>query len=221
MERPIVTLPQDFLRFLNVDWDIDWRGQGLGETTGGGSATVYNKFPRWVGSPTIYLKGTALAQWRAIRATAQGRLGIYRLPMLDPVGIDPGQAGAIETLFDDGAGFDSGTGFADQPLCFASMAADPGAEQIRVENAAVAPVAGQIMSHGHWPFVVTWVSEVSAGVFDLGVQMPLRAGIAIGDPIQLQGEGLFEAVEGSMGRPSYGVTRLSTLTLNFREVLNR
>lgn len=221
MQRPIVTLPHDFLRFLSVDWDIDWRGQGLGETTGGGSATVHNKFPRWIGSPTIYLKGAALAQWRAIRAAAQGRVGIYRLPMLDPVGIDPVNAGSSDFFFDGGIGFDDRAGLVSDPVCFAAADASAGAEQIRVEGPAVDPVIGQIMSHNQWPFVVTWVAEVSAGVFDLGVQMPLREAIAAGDPVKLQGEGLFEAVEGSMGRPSYGVTRLSQLTLNFREVLNR
>ncbi len=216
MQRPIVTLPADFLKFLQVDWDIDWRGQGLGETTGGGSSTVFNKFPRWIGSPSILLEGEPLAQWRGIRATAQGRVGIYRLPMVDPVGFDDGEA----FPFFGAAFFAAGQDFADEPLSFAAKAAERGAQQIRVK-ADLAPRVGQIMSHEHWPFFVTWVQEISAGVFDLGVEMPMRQDVAAGDPIQLQGQGLFEAVEGSMGRVSYGLDRVSQVKLNFREVLNR
>ncbi len=221
MQRPIVTLPVDFMKFLQVDWDIDWRGQGLGENTGGGSSTVFNRFPRWVGSPGVYLKGDAIAQWRAIRATAQGRVGIYRLPMLDPVGFDCGPAAHADVPFSNGVSFATGNGFAVEPLCFAALSAERGADQIRVSGAAVAPRIGQIMSQGHLPFMVTWVSEVAAGVFDLGIQMPLRQDVAAGDPIQLEGKGLFEVVEGGAGRSSYGVTRLTQVKLNFREVLSR
>lgn len=219
MQRPIVTLPAAFLKFLQVDWDIDWRGQGLGETTGGGSATVFNRFPRWVGSPSVFLAGEALAQWRAIRATAQGRLGIYRVPMVDPVGFDAPLKS--QQSFADGASFASGGGFVAEPLCFAEQAAAIGAEQIRIRGVEAAPRPGQIMSHGLWPFVVTWAQQVSDGVFDLGVQMPLRAAIAAGDPVRLEAMGLFEAVEGSMGRVSYDASRAAQVKLNFREVLNR
>ncbi len=219
MQRPIVTLPVDFMKFLQVDWDIDWRGQGLGENTGGGSSTVFNRFPRWTGAPSMFLEGAELAQWRGIRAMAQGRLGIYRLPMVDPIGF--GGASSTEQPFANGSSFATGSGFAAEPLCFAALSAERGADQIRVSGAAVAPRIGQIMSQGHWPFMVTWVSEVAAGVFDLGIQMPLRQDVAAGDPIQLEGKGLFEVVEGGAGRSSYGVTRLTQITLNFREVLNR
>jgi hypothetical protein len=218
MQRPVVTLPAGFLKFLQVDWDIEWRGQGLGENTGGGSAVVFNRFPRWVGAPSVFLDGAALAQWRGIRATAQGRVGIYRLPMLDPIGFDAEVGTALP--FADGSSFASDTGFAAEPLGFAAQAAVAGAEQIRIE-ADAAPRIGQIMSHGLWPFVVTWVQQVGAGVFDLGIQMPLRGAMAAGDPVLLTGVGLFEAIEDGMGRVSYGVTRSAQIKLNFREVLNR
>ena len=219
MQRPIVTLPAGFLKFLQVDWDIDWRGQGLGENTGGGSSTVFNKFPRWIGAPAIFLEGAELAQWRGIRAMAQGRLGIYRLPLVDPIGFC-GASGA-EQPFADGTSFASGEGFAAEPLCFAAKAAGRGAVQIRVTGLDAAPRIGQIMSQGLWPFIVTWVMEVSAGVYDLGVQMPLREALAAGDPIRLEAMGLFEAVEGGMGRVAYDVSRAAQVKLNFREVLSR
>ncbi|WIY23355.1 hypothetical protein [Parasedimentitalea psychrophila] len=220
MQRPIVTIPAGFLQLLEVDWDIDWRGQPPGNDTGGGTSVVYNRFPRWIGSPSILLQGDGIAQWRAIRAQAQGRVGIYRLPMVDPVGfVSSALTGG--TSFEGGATFASGTGFAAEPACFAAAGAAAGAVQIRVENAEVAPVIGQIMSHKLWPFTVTWVSEVSAGVYELGIQMPLRAAIAAGDTIKLQGEGLFEAVEDSMGRAGYDLDLVARPRLNFREVLNR
>lgn len=218
MQRPIVTLPAAFLEFLQVDWDIDWRGQGLGETTGGGSATVFNRFPRWVGSPSVFLAGEALAQWRAIRATAQGRVGIYRVPMVDTIGFDAPPD--MDLSFADGSSFATGAGFAAEPLGFAALAAKAGAEQIRIETED-APRIGQIMSQGLWPFTVTWVLEVSAGVYDLGVQMPLREALAVGDPIRMEAMGLFEAVEGGMGRVTYDASRAAQVKLNFREVLNR
>lgn len=218
MQRPIVTLPPGFLKFLQVDWDIDWRGQGLGENTSGGSAVVFNRFPRWVGAPSVFLDGAALAQWRGIRAMAQGRVGLYRLPMVDPVGFEA--ASEDELPFADGTSFASGAGFAAEALGLAALPAEAGAEQIRVE-ADVAPRIGQIMSHGFWPFTVTWVQQVSAGVFDLGIQMPLRGEMAAGDLIRLEGVGLFEAIEDGMGRVSYGLDRIAQIKLNFREVLNR
>lgn len=220
MQRPILTIPAGFLQLLEVDWDIDWRGQPPGNDTGGGTSVVDNRFPRWIGAPSILLQGDGIAQWRAIRAQAQGRAGIYRLPMVDPVGF-ASFALTDGTSFEGGATFASGTGFASEPACFAAADAAAGAVQIRVENAEVAPVIGQIMSHKLWPFTVTWISEVSAGVYDMGIQMPSRLTIAAGDTIKLQGEGLFEAVEDSMGRAGYGLDLVVRPRLNFREVLNR
>ncbi|WIY25115.1 hypothetical protein [Parasedimentitalea psychrophila] len=220
MQRPIVTLPADFLHLVDTNWDVDWRGQPPGNDTGGGTSVVYNRFPRWVGSPSIVLQGSAIAQWRAIRAQAQGRVGIYRLTMVDPVGFAT-SAPSAGTSFEGGATFASGVGFASEPACFAAADAAAGAVQIRVENAEVAPVVGQIMSHKLWPFLVTWVSEVSPGSYDIGVQMPLRTAITAGDILKLEGEGLFEAVEDGMGQAGYNIDLVARLRLNFREVLNR
>jgi hypothetical protein len=220
MQRPIVTIPAGFLHLVDANWDIDWRGQPPGNDTGGGTSVVYNRFPRWVGSPSIVLQGDAIAQWRAIRAQAQGRVGIYRLSMVDPVG-STSVAAPGGTSFEGGASFASGVGFASEPACFAVADVSAGAVQIRVDTAEFAPVVGQIMSHKLWPFVVTWVLEVSAGTYDLGIQMPLRAAITAGDIIKLEGEGLFEAVEDGMGAAGYDVDLVARPRLNFREVLNR
>jgi hypothetical protein len=140
--------------------------------------------------------------------------------MVDPIGFTSG-ATSGGTSFSGGVSFASGVGFASEPACFAVADVLAGAVQIRVENAEIAPVIGQIMSHNLWPFLVTWVLEVSAGIYDLGIQMPLRASITAGDIIKLEGEGLFEAVEDGMGHAGYDVDLVARPRLNFREVLNR
>ncbi|PXW78207.1 hypothetical protein BZA02_11110 [Ruegeria sp. P4] len=220
MKRPIVTVPHELLRFVEVDWDIDWRGQSNGDTTGGNSAVVFNKFPRWIGSPSLFLDADAMAMWRTVRAQAQGRLGIYKLTMIDPVGFD-GDRSQQPLGFAGGGLFASGAGFAHDPLCFADSDAPAGATRIVISGAEHRPRPGQIMSHQMWPFVVTSVEERAGDVCALEIQMPLRVAIAKGDPIRLQGQGLFEAVEEGMGRSSYGLAMVSRPRLNFREVLNR
>lgn len=204
MQRPIVTIPNELLRTLNCDWDIDWRGQGVGSANGGNTQVIYNRFPRWVGTPRLLLYGAELAEWRAIRAQAQGYVGIYRLPMIDPIG------------FNDPALLIS----AFVPVATANLAANAGATTITV-NADVAPNPGQIMSANDWPFVVTTVSDLSGGVYELGVQMPLREAIAVDDEINMQGVGRFEAIEENMGNPAYTASRVATISLAFREVLAR
>jgi hypothetical protein len=224
MERPIITVPQGFLRATNFDWDIDWRGQPPSDRTSGVTQTVVNAFPRWVGSPQIYLRGALIGQWKAIRGSAQGRVGIYRVPMCDPVGFALSEAGTVPAdglTYSDGNLFDNDKGFTFNPVCEAVTRADAGAEKVRVSSPTVAPKQGQIMSHDDWPFEVSWVQEVSAGTYDIGVQMPLRSTIYAGDTVNLQGVGRFEAVEEGMGNPSYGSGRVSTPRLQFREVLTR
>ncbi|OWU80431.1 hypothetical protein [Phaeobacter sp. 22II1-1F12B] len=225
MQRPIITIPFGFLRTANFDWDIDWHEQSLGEANSGASQTLYNAFPRWTGGPGIFLQGKAVAQWRAIRAQAQGRIGMYRIRMCDPAAFRLSDTGVGFTgsgsPFSTGQPFSTGYGFEYVPTCSAKKSASAGATEIRIENAAAVPVPGQIMSHNYWPFAVTYVTAISAGVYDLGVQMPLRAPIAAGDVIKLRGEGLFEALESGMGRMGYGPGIAGRVQLSFREVLSR
>lgn len=219
MQRHIITIPPGFLRLLRVDWDIDWRGQSSGDRTDGSTQVVYNRFPRWVGRPEIFLQGAQVARWRAIRGAAQGRVGVYRIRMCDPVGFTDASLGD-QIPYSNGLPHSTGAGFEYAPICTASLAAAAGATELRVA-AGVAPNVGQIMSHDDWPFLVTSVETVSAGVYDLGVQMPLRAAIAAGDPINMQGTGLFEATDDTMGNPSYAAARVATVGLSFQEVLVR
>jgi len=226
MRRPIITVPPGFLRKLSVEWDIDWRGQSLGDNSGGNTQSVFNRFPRWVGSPEVLIGRAEIGRWRAIRAAAQGRAGIYRVSMCDPAIFRDADTGASVPVFgipfsEDNQPFSTGQGFAYEPVCVAASAAAAGATQIRVGDADAPPVVGQIMSHNLWPFAVTSVTELAGGEYEIGVQMPLREAIPAGADIKLRGEGLFEAVEDSMGRHKYGPGYASRVPLSFREVLNR
>ncbi|MGB1215864.1 MAG: hypothetical protein ACPG4X_21020 [Pikeienuella sp.] len=226
MERPVIEIPVSFFLKLNMDWDIDWRGQSVGEATGGNTQVVYNRFPRWIGTPEVFLYGDKIRQWRALRARAQGRVGIYSIAMCDPAGYIDVNAGLFETgiPFSNGEPFSTGFGWEYRPYFMAVSDYGPGATTIRVDvgpmNGAV-PLEGQIMSHNDWPFIVDHVANVSGDIYDLAIQMPLRSTIAIDDRIDLMPRGRFEAIEDMMGNPAYGASRTSKIRLQFREVLTR
>ncbi|EBA08952.1 hypothetical protein [Sagittula stellata] len=230
MQRPIVTLPPAFLRVLNVDWDIDWRETSLGDFNEGTTRTQFSGFPRWIGAPKVKLGRAQLGQWRAIRAMAQGRRGIYRIRMDDPAVFPISATGAGGTVIAQGkpsaAGnlFTNGRGWEYAPFALAAGDHAAGAEAIRVDVTSCngfVPVVGQIMSHASWPFQVTYVRARGGAVFELGVQMPLRAAIAQGDILQLRGVGVFEAAESGMGRIDYDRSHRAMPELRFMEVPGR
>ncbi len=219
MERRIITVPPGVLKFTTAEWDIDWRGQGLGDTNQGVSKTVVNALPRWVGSPSVVLTPDMIGHWRGIRAHAQGMVGVYRIQMVDPVVYEDERF--LQSLtWSNGQTFSAGKGWAFDPTCAAPEAAARGAEEITISSPE-RPRVGQIMSHDLWPFAVTWVEVGAADTYRIGVQMPLRSDIAVGDRIKLRGEGLFEATDESMGNPAYGLDRVSRPRLSFREWINR
>lgn len=229
MRRDVVTVPRALLKFLDMSWDIDWGGQGLGQSNAGNGQIVVNRFPRWIGQPQIFLHREQILAWRAVRAQAQGRVGLYRVPLTDPLGFKRTDTGAsaatIETglPFAGGAYFSDDTGWAYEPFVTASEAVSAGATEIRIDTAPVpgfAPKIGQIMSHDDWPFQVQSVIDAGSGLYDLTVQMPLRKAIAAGEVIHLGAWGIFEASEGS-GNPGYAPSLVSRPTLEFTEALRR
>ncbi len=223
MERPIVTLPRDFAMKLNMSWDIDWRGQPSGEQTDGNTQVVYNAFPRWIGSPEYFIKGAEILTWRALRARAQGRRGIYIVDMCDPLSFTPTQSHPTGIPFSNNEPFSSGYGWEYIPALFAHRTAEIGDTRVRINanDASITPVPGMILSHDDWPFVVTFVTNVAGNIYDLDIQMPLRSDIAVGDVIRLQPRGRFEVIEDTAGNPSYSSSRVSRIKLEFREVLTR
>lgn len=223
MQRRIVNIPPNFARVISCNWDIDWRGQGSGDANDGASRVIYNAFPRWIGAPQVFLVGDQIAQWRAIKLHAQGRVGVYRMQMIDPAGFGFFADVADPVPFAGGELFSGGVGFAHRPTALAVGPVAAGAEELRIDVApsGFAPVAGQLMSEGDWPFSVTWVRLVSGTVYDIGVQMPIRQAILDGASIDLIATGLFEAQEDLMGQSEYTAVQHATVSLSFREVLSR
>ena len=228
MIRPIVNVPLNLMRMAQVNWDIDWRGQPSAERSDGSTQVVNNAFPRWVGSPRVVLNSGQLAQWRAIRWPAQGRLGIYRVFMVDPHVFNRRahdvQGSAEAGLpFLTGERFDTGSGFLRAPFVEASKKASAGdtVVTVKVPDDLHMPRVGQILSHDDWPFGVVGVTPTTGQKVELDIQMPLRADIPKGDPVHLLASGLFEVPDASAGNPDYGALPVSRPQLAFREVLNR
>ncbi|WP_323764597.1 hypothetical protein [Marinovum sp.] len=229
MQREIVDVPRGLLRLLEVDWDIDWRGQGLRDSADGVSTAVINRFPRWIGSPRVVLEGDRLRAWRAIRAEAQGLVGLYRVPMVDPVGYDYRQAvedagiAPAGVPFSTGESFSHGHGFAYDPVAQATADFAAGAPEITIDTASAGalPRVGQILSHDDRPFLVTAILTTSGTECTIRIQLPLRTDLPEGGLVQMQARGIFEAAEQQMGNPSYGLDLVSRVRLSFREYLGR
>lgn len=228
MTRPLVTVPLDLLTATEVDWDIDWRGQPGSESTADTTQVVYNRFPRWVGALSLVQPPEIIGRWRALRWSAQGRAGIYRLPMLDPAIFDRaavlgGMDAELGIPFSTGSYFSTGHGFYAGPFVAAAEAAAAGATELRltIPEAGLVPVPGQIVSADDRPMGVTCVVDEGGGTYRIGIQMPLRAAISAGDAISLVGIGRFEVLTDMAGRAGYGLNRVSTPGIEFREVLDR
>jgi len=221
--RPIITVPPALFRQTRFTWDIDWRGQGGQDLTDGHTVTVINAFPRWVGTPSLYLDAASVLRWRAFRAAAQGLVGLYLIEMADVLTyLPPPPSGGV--TFSTNVPFSTGSMFRFDPFYVATAAAAAGSREIEVGivTGDVPPVVGQILSHNHWPFIVSYVDPLADGeTIRLGVEMNLREAIAAGAPVSRRPTGLFEAVDPSKGNPEYGRDHRSQPTLQFHEFLNR
>jgi hypothetical protein len=216
MDRAIIDIPRVMLLATTCDWDIDWRGQSAGSGSNS-EQIVYNRQPRFIGSPTITLLPEMIPHWRALRARVQGRVGVWRVPMIDPLGFEQSRGAWVA----DWAAYLSGYYVEDRPQILCAEAADAGATTLLVdERMASAPVGiGAYLSHDDWPFVVT--DRVQEGVYArLSVQM-LRRPIALGAAIDLEARGVFIGSSDTMGLPEYGLGRTSGPKLDFVEWITR
>lgn len=228
MTRPVVNFPWPLLRALQVDWDIDWRGSPTSEATSKFRQTVFNEFPQWVGSLELSFPPEFIGHWRALRWAAEGRAGIWRVPMIDFAIFNRGKVygGVLSEKgipFATGQRFSSGYGFDISSEAITAAAASAGSTRVDIflSDLALVPSPGQIISANDWPMGVVSVEDIGAGVHRLGIRMPLREAIASGDRVKLVGEGLFEVLEDMAGRATYGLNMVSTPSISFREVLNR
>lgn len=221
MARPVITLSRQLMRQIQFDWRIEWRGVASGTAFNGNSAYVVNALPRWIGTPQFVTARSALAHWRATIAQMQGRHGTMLIDMCEPAafGMQAGAYKANGLPFANGTYLTTGKGMEFERTVRAHRPAARGATSILVTDDV--PGVGQIMSHDDWPFMVTFVTVLEGGVYEIGVQMPLRRAIAQGDTIRMQGRGLFEVTDEAQGWASYGLDRVATPSISLQEVLNR
>jgi hypothetical protein len=218
MGQQLVTVPRAVMLAVETDWHIDWREQGE-DRQSGRVGIVLGHFPRWVGAPRLTLKGDALRTWHALHATARGRTGLWRVPMVDRSAAAPGVFGQVG--FAGGALFDDGAGFAAPPQLVCVGGAPAGAvELVLAADAEVPdPQPGQIISHDDWPARVTWVAPEDGGTLRVGVEMPLRVPVADGDLIDMQGTGIFRTRDRGAGRMATGLGGRSEPQVFFEEWL--
>ncbi|MEP2782300.1 MAG: hypothetical protein ABJP33_07725 [Pseudoruegeria sp.] len=218
MSRPIVTIPTDLMRVLDVNWDMEWRGQPPASTVGGIDVATYNRFPRFIGAPSLVLAGDRIARWRAVRAAAGGRTAVYQVPMIDPITAQSGP----EVPYSEGQFHSAGQGFEYRPTVELIEAAAAGDTSILIDEtgADFAVKPGAFLSYNFWPFTVTSRIALSDGQVELGVAM-LRTAIPAGSKIEQRARGLFVAADDQMGNPAYGLNLVSRAKLSFVEYLDR
>lgn len=197
-----IIITMEMMRQTTVTWDIDWRGTPSTETMDGNTGTIVNAAPRWIGEPTFVFGSALLGAFRARRWEGQGRANIFRVNLFDPAVYNPADPDATVPAAADAAAGDTTI-------------------QATITSAGDVPAVGQIMSHANWPTAVTSVTDLGSDVYELGVQPPLRAAIATSDDIRLMGRGLFQAVDDSTGRVSYGTNGVAKVKMKLVEVLSR
>jgi hypothetical protein len=218
MQRRIITVPTQFFRFRTSDWDIDWREQSTGTTVAGRRNILMGQLPRWIGSPSLEFHPDRIPGWRAKRWAARGQTGLFRITMVDYIGMRAGNDNAVP--FSGGTTFDDGAGFGASPFILSAAAADAGDTELLVDAsmAPVLPQPGQMLSHDDWPFAVIAVDGPPEAM-SLSVEMPLRRPIPGGAVILLRGRGIFEMVEPRSGNPAYDATLMSRPTFQLQEWL--
>jgi hypothetical protein len=231
VERPIVTVPRSLMRVTAVDWDIDWREKGAREATDGSMQTVIAAAPRWVGTVPLRLTPETILAWRAIRDEARGRTGLYRLPLVDPLGINlaaghiPAALRNLGVPFSTDERFLTGQGFSYLPAVELVAAAAPGDRVLILRDLGFGhPLrVGMFLSHNDWPIRITSRTEIEdddGPLVEVTVAPFLRNAIPAGALIEMAATGIFEVTDGS-GNPAYDLSRISTPTLNVQEWLNR
>lgn len=227
MQRPVVTIPLSLMRQTEVDWDIDWGGQSAVQNIEGNSSIVVIGFPRWSTPLSLELNRSLIGTWKAHRWNAQGRVGLYRIHMVDPAVVAPEVLAAALSAeqaasFSNGAEFSDGSAFHPGPYARVEEAAAKGASSIliSVDQEAFVPNLGQICSCEDWPFGVTRITS-EGDAFRLEFEMPLRESVPVGGAVSLIGTGLFEAVDDAAGRAPYGKNLIARPQMRLREVLNR
>lgn len=224
MQPKIVTIQRSLMTASVFDWDIDWRGKSAGDTNAGSSEVVYGTFPRWIGSPQLNLCQETLPQWRAIRASARGRVNVYRVPLIDASGYAKKMTAQIFDLAGqkgvNGLSFSNQLPTEFQPFVLPKVAVLKGANSVIIDTTPVpdyVPHVGEILSNKDFPFIVTEVLLTGTNEYTLSVEMPFREAIAAGEAIDVIPYGLFKVASDTSGNPSYDVNFRSAPKFDFVE----
>ncbi len=222
MSRQIVTVPRALMRRSSVfDWDLDFRSQSAGPGTDGGEQVVLSRAPRFTGACELTLTRDTIAQWRAVRAAARGRVNALRIPMVDRRGWR--QAGDAVT-FSEGETFSAGEGFAYEPACRALTSAAAGDAHLDVDwlDNAVPPLQGMFLSYRDWPMIVTSVIPLSAfaATYRLTVER-LAVAVPADALVNLRATGLFLFTEDTAAALSHGPTGAATPRVSVIEWVTR
>lgn len=212
----IIDIPLLFWRLTEVNWRIDWRGQGEVSGLNGSDQIILNAFPRFVGSAPLVLPPQMMLAWRALMTKGAGRANVYRVRMLDPVA----QAVPYQGWASNWADYQSGyyVEYRPQVTCTGAAA---GAETITVDERGLSePIKiGSYLSYDDWPFAVTGRSgSGAAAVLEVA---QLRRAIPAGASIDCIARGLFRATSDETGQMSYGIDRVATPTLDLVEWITR
>lgn len=199
MIRDVIDVPAIFMRAMAVDWRPDWRGQSAAVGTDGSEQVVFNRFPRFVGKPSLRLPREMLGEWRAIALKGMGRVNAYRMRMIDPMTVRM-RGGDWRS---DWLAYQAGLYQERRPQVVCALGASAGASSVVVdETSAPEPIrVGAYLSHGDWPFAVVSRSGPTNAV-SLGVVM-LRKAIPPGAAIDLVARGVFVAVADDVGFATY------------------
>ncbi|REF69652.1 hypothetical protein [Paracoccus versutus] len=217
MNRDIIDVPRLFMEGRQFNWRIDWRGQPPSEGTNGSEQVVYNRLPRFVGKPTITLPSPMIGAWRAMVVRARGRVGAYRMRMIDPVSAPETQG----DWFQNWQAYQAGLYQEPRPRVACPSGAAAGATSIVVdETLAAEPIrVGAWLSYNDWPFAV--VGRTGSGAeTTLQVDM-LRKAIPPAGMIDLFARGIFLAKSDEMGFPEYRFGEGGTATFDLVEWVNR
>lgn len=223
MDRPLVTIPRTIWREVEHNWTLDWRGQTAGVTLAGQTKVVFNAFPRWRGAPKVFLHQDDFLSWRAVMLKAQGHVGIYRVPMNDPLSF---QRETATVPLNTGQTLNTGLFVESTETVLATWAVPLGNDSITIDvpEGGIIPRPGQLMSHGEdWPFGVTAVERNTTGPnrYRLDVQPPTRSVIAQGEEVRHSAYGRFEIQDRDVGFPVYGADRATQFSIPLQEVLTR
>lgn len=212
----IIDVPLLFSRVAEVNWRIDWRGQGAVQGLNGSDQIINNAFPRWVGSMPLILPPQMIPAWRAIVGRGAGRANVYRVRLLDPIGFESASQGWRADWEDYRLGL-----YVERRPQVTCTGAAAGATTITVDERSIAePVrVGSIMSHDDWPFLV--LGRSGAGAATVLSVTALRRAIPAGAFIDCIARGLFRATDDASGWPSYGINRVASPTLDLAEWITR